>query len=232
MVNLHAHLLGDVLQGASVPSLLARLFQAHERPDLVAQIRIGFPDDFESSSVASVAAKPEAPKGTENWVWDLYYAKTLYDLGTRQFSESLKQELDAWAVKWAKVLMGGLPMPSLEMLAMDKDLVLRKLLKTREEYIIDVIPGGRHTRGFDLIQTHLPKDGHQNRMAYSVLSLAHHYFITADENFTRSLPIHILAMHNYYKEIANYLELKSLLGAPFFATEKEIRWNKESMSEH
>lgn len=39
-------------------------------------------------------------------------------------------------------------------------------------------------------------------------------------------------MHNYYKEIANYHELKSLLGAPFFAIEKEIRWNKESMSEH
>ena len=52
----------------------------------VSQITIQFPIDFESTSVVSVCEKGTFPKGYENWIWDLYYAKMLYNLGENAIS--------------------------------------------------------------------------------------------------------------------------------------------------
>ena len=206
-------------------SIFGKLFK--DRETSIAQIRIAFPDDFENSWAASVVAKPEVRKGMENWIWDLYYAKTLYGLGKCPFSEGLQEELETWATKWAAVLLGELPLPPLEMLAIDENLVLGELSAAAEDYVIDVVSGNRRVKDWELIQTHLPKGGHKNRMAFSVLALTHYYFANDNAQFTRALPIHILAMHSYYREKANYDKLISVLGAPVFAVDKEMRFRED-----
>ncbi len=211
-------------------SLLGKLFKRRDVWDLVSQIRIGFPDDFESSWVASVHANPNIDRGMENWIWDLYYAKTLYELGKCSYSEGLNQDLEAWAIKWAGVLLSGLPFPPIEMLAIDQNLVLLELPTPDEEFVIDVIPGGRRTKGWELIQTRVPKGGHKNRMAFSVLAMAHYLLAESDEEFGRILPVHILAMQTYYREKASYDRMRSVLGAPSFAVEKETEFRKEVLS--
>jgi hypothetical protein len=47
----------------------------------LARVRIMFPDDFEANSSVSVIIEGTIPPDMEMWVWDLFYAKTLYTLG-------------------------------------------------------------------------------------------------------------------------------------------------------
>ena len=209
-------------------SLLGGLYKGFNASGSVARIRTGFPDDFESSSVVSVLTKQSVPNGAENWVWNLCYANALFVLGKCECADDLNNTLEEWATEWAAALVGGSPLPPLETLAIDKDLELRPVLKNAEEYVIDVISSGERTEGFEMIQTRLPDGGgHQNRIAYAVVALAHYFMAEADEGFSRMLPVHILAMNTYYRKQADYDQVESILGAPSFAMRKETRIRDE-----
>ena len=50
-----------------------------------AQVLIQVPSNFESTLIVSVEEEGPMPNGFENRIWDLYYAKTLYNLGEMQY---------------------------------------------------------------------------------------------------------------------------------------------------
>lgn len=180
----------------------------------VARVNIDFPGDFETSSVVSVVVQGRIPVGMEIWIWDLYYAKTLFNLGRCEGAEGVKTQLETWAEEWVTVLMSGLPMPP-ELLILDQDLVLSSTSISRAEvYRIDVMA---REKEWPLIQTHLPSQGFQNRAAYSVLAFAQ-YLIDRDRTqFAREFPLHVLAMRKFYSEVKPYTQLASVLGAPTHA---------------
>jgi hypothetical protein len=191
----------------------------------VTQITIQFPIDFESTSVVSVCEKGTFPKSYENWIWDLYYAKMLYSLGENAISDGLKEQLENWADHWVGPLLSGLPLPQ-EALILDYDLKLvgDTLIGEPEEYRIDIIESND---GWPTIQTYLPKNGFQNRAAYSVLAFAQ-YLIDMDKNyFARELPIHLIAMKRFYTDTKPFTSIRSVLEAPTYAVNSALKTIKK-----
>ena len=192
-------------------------------PKTIATVRIAFPHDFESSSVVSLLVEGRLPAGMEIWIWDLYYAKTLFNLTRCQAAEGLKAQLEAFAQERVAVMASGLPV-SPELTVLDPDLVLSSTPTAHAEtYRVEV------TRGKDwpLIQTHLPTQGFQNRAAYSVLAFAQ-YLINRDRTmFAREFPVHVLAMRQYYLEVQPYDQLRSVLGAPIHAIKSATSFFKD-----
>ncbi len=190
-----------------------------------AQILIQFPSEFESTSLVSVIVEGLIPKGFENWIWDLYYAKTLYNLGKNAISNGLKEQMESWAEQWAELLLSGLPLPQ-EALNLDPELRLidDKLDDDCEEYIIDILePDGK----WPIIQTYLPNNGFQNRAAYSVLALSQHLINKDKEYFARELPIHLMAMKRFYSDVKPYTAMRSVVEAPTQAVNSALELFKE-----
>lgn len=189
-----------------------------------ARVDIQFPDDFETSSRVSILIEGAIPNGIEIWIWDLYYAKTLFNLGRCEATERLKSQLETWAEERVTIHMSGLPLPP-EALVLDPDLVLStKPFARAETYRIDVLA---HDRNWPTIQTHLPSGGFQNRTAYSVLAFAQ-YFIDRDrQHFAREFPVHVLTMRKYYSEVNPYTKLASVLGAPTHAINTTLQLFKD-----
>ena len=181
-----------------------------------AQVLIQFPSNFESTLIVSVQEEGPMPIGFENWIWDLYYAKTLYNLGENAISNGLKEQMEEWAEQWAGALLSPLPLPE-EALILDLDLTLldKKLNGEYEEYRVEIIKSNRE---WPTIQTYLPNKGFQNRVAYSVLALAQ-YLINKDKkhNFSRELSIHLLALKRFYANHKPYTSMRSVIEAPTFA---------------
>ena len=191
---------------------------------LVARVSIQFPDDFETSSTVSILVEGTIPHGMEIWVWDLYYAKTLFNLGRCEVADGMKTQLEAWAQESATVLMLGLPLPP-EAFVLDPDLVLSlKPISRAETYGIDVLA---RDGGWPMIQTSLPFRGFQNRAAYSALALAQ-YLIDRDRpQFAWELSAHVVAMRKYYSDVKPYTQLASVLGAPTQAVNSALKFFKD-----
>ncbi len=173
----------------------------------------------------SVHVKGLLPKGFENWIWDLYYAKTLYNLSKNAISNGLKVQLENWAEQWAAPLLSGLPLPQ-EALVLDSEinLVDYKHGSKNEEYRIDII---EIEDEWPTIQTYLPNNGFQNRAAYSVLAFAQ-FLINRDSTyFARELPIHLLAMKQSYSDAKPYTSIKSVLEAPVYAVNSAMKTFEE-----
>lgn len=190
----------------------------------IARVSIQFPDDFETSSSVAILVEGTIPHGMEIWVWDLYYAKTLFNLGRCKVADGMKAQLESWAEEWVTVLMSGLPLPP-EAFMLDSDLVLSaKPISRAEAYGIDVLA---RDRSWPTIQTHLPSRAFQNRTAYSALALAQ-YLIDRDRRyFARDLPVHVLAMRNYYSDVKPYTQFASILGAPTQAINSALELFKD-----
>ena len=180
------------------------------------KVLIQFPSNFESTSIVSVQEEGPMPNGFENWIWDLYYAKTLYNLGENAISNGLKEQMEGWAEQWAGALLSPLPLPE-EALILDLDLTLidKNLDGEYEEYRIEIVDSNS---AWPTIQTYLPNKGFQNRAAYSVLALAQ-YLINKDKPrvFAPELSIHLLALKRFYANHNPYTSIKSVIEAPTFA---------------
>ncbi len=199
------------------------IFKKHVTPE--AQVFIQFPENFESTSAVSVRVEGSLPKGFETWIWDLYYAKTLYNLSKNAISNGLKEQLESWAEQWVSLLLSGLPLPK-EALFLDSEinLISYKQGSENEEYRIDIIETKDE---WPTIQTHLPINGFQNRAAYSVLALAQ-FLINSDSTyFGRELPIHLLAMKQFYADTKPYTSIKSVLEAPVYAVNSAMKTFEE-----
>ena len=197
-----------------------------KRKQVLSRVEIAFPSDFESSWLVSVVEEPPLPEDFNNWVWDLFYAKTLYELGINPISQGLRAQLEAWAEQWVIPCFGAIPLPP-EGLTVDDDLrlVSSRLETGSEAYVLEVISGKpslRNPKGWPLIQSYLPSRGYQNRMASAVLALAQHLLARDEEAFGRMLPIHILAMRKYYREVEAHDKLRAVPAAPVFAVNTEM----------
>lgn len=190
----------------------------------LAKVSIQFPDNFETSSEVSLLTEGRIPSGMEIWIWDLYYAKTLFNLGRSEAAEGMKAQLEMWAEEWVTVLMSGLPLPT-EALVLDPDLILSaNSIPRAEAYRIDVIPG---KSDWPMILTYLPSQGFQNRAAYSVLAFAQHLINLDRLHFGREFPVHVLAMRKYYSDVKPYSQLASVLGAPTHAINSAMELFKD-----
>ena len=139
--------------------------------------RFEFDLNFETTSVMAIIEDGYIEEIHYAWVWDLYYAKTLYVLGNNSFSVGLKSNME----KWAEPLVVGLGFPikvseDMGLLILDKDLKLSGTsLKTKDQdsYSLEV-----YQKQSDLLfsQTYQSTTSYQNRFAYSVIALGQ-YFI-------------------------------------------------------
>jgi len=187
----------------------------------IAQVFIQFPEDFESTSAVSVCVEGLLPKGIENWIWDLYYAKMLYNLGKNEISNGLKEQLENWAEQWTAILLSGLSLPQ-EALVLDSEINLidYKLGSESEEYRIDIIETKNE---WPTIQTYLPNNGFQNRAAYSVLAFAQYLINRDSAYFARELPIHLLALKRFYTDHKPYSSMRSVVEAPTYAVNAAMK---------
>jgi hypothetical protein len=189
-----------------------RLFSRSKPSAPLARVSIQFPNDFETNSSVSVIIEGVIPPQMEAWVWDLFYAKTLYTLGRCGVADGMKGSLESWATR--AFLLTAAPLQD-ERIMFDPEMILsRTPLPSKEVYQIDVLPG---KRGWPTILTHLPGGGFQNRHAYSVLALGQYLVDALGHNFTCELAANILEMQKYYADVAPYSKLSSLMGAPTHA---------------
>lgn len=176
-----------------------------------------FDPNFETNSVVSVIEKGCLEDEYQAWIWDHYYAKTLYVLGNSDISISLKNHLEKWA---EQVISGlGFPLELIEergLLLLDKDMqLINHPLGSinKDVYLLEVFQKGNE---WPHIKTHLSHKGYQNRLAYTVIVLCQ-YFINKNKEFVKEVPLHILSMRKYYSSIKPSTDLKSTIEAPIFA---------------
>lgn len=177
-----------------------------------ARVRIAFPENFEQMSTVAIEVEGRIPEGMEVWVWDLYYAKTLFNLGSCEASNGLKAELELWAERLTVTNTSGLKIAGES--DIDPELILLRSAPAKSEtYVIEVLS---RPNSWPLIQTRLPSGGAQNRAAFSVLALAQ-YLAKNDQRASQEIPLHILGMRQYYKDVQPYTKVDAMLGAPTHA---------------
>jgi hypothetical protein len=196
-------------------SILHKLFS-----NKVASFRFEFDHEFEATSIVSIIESGSLETAYCAWVWSLYYAKILYVLGKSEISTGLMNHLGKWAEPLAAAL--GFPVALAEEMGLqvlDKEMqITDKILKTDGDvYLLEVY----QKNNWPYIQTSQSTSGFQNRLAYSVLVLGQ-YFIKKNREFIRELPLHILSMKKYYREVRPFTEMKSTLEAPAFAIKKSM----------
>lgn len=179
--------------------------------------RFEFDLNFETNSVMTIIEDGYIEEINYAWVWDLYYAKTLYTLGNNSFSVGLKNNME----KWAEPLAVGLGFPieaseDMGLLILDKDLKLSDTsLKTNDQdnYSLEVY---QKQSDLPFIQTYQSTTSYQNRFAYSVIALGQ-YFINKSKYFAKEIPLHILSMRKYFSDMRPFTEIRSTIDAPAFA---------------
>lgn len=186
--------------------------------------RFEFDLNFETTSVMAIIEDGYIEEIHYAWVWDLYYAKTLYTLGNNSFSVGLKNNME----KWAEPLVVGLGFPikvseDMGLLILDKDLKLSGTsLKTQDQdnYSLEVY---QKQSDLPFIQTFQSNTGYQNRFAYSVIALAQQ-FINKSRYFAKEIPIHILSMRKYFNDVRPFTDMRSTIEAPTFAIKDSMEF--------
>jgi hypothetical protein len=200
--------------------------------NVVASISFGFPTDFETTYRVSVSEKGAFPEGFENWIWDLFYAKALHAIGKGGISDRLKSQLETWAEEHIAVLLSGFPVPTKVFLTLDQDLSITCDATGVDEQVYELViienrPSRRNPKAWPTIETRFSRRGFQNRFASAVLALAQN-LMAEDVYFTRMLSLHILSMKSFYDEKWGHSSIRSVVGAPVFAVEKEIEWGRNA----
>lgn len=193
-------------------------------------LKFEFDRNFEANSSVSIIENEPLDKIHYSWVWSLYYAKTLYILGSGKLSEGLKTHFE----QWAEPLAAGLAFPlqfseDMDLLVLDRELKLTDKISNPDKdiYLLEVFQKQDY-RPF--IQTFQPINGFQNRLAYSVIALGQ-FFINNCEEFAREIPINILAMKKYYQEIKPFTRIKSTTEAPKYAIKESAEMFAELADE-
>ncbi|HQU15857.1 MAG: hypothetical protein B7Z66_03190 [Chromatiales bacterium 21-64-14] len=189
---------------------------------------IGFSRQAQEPEVVSVTEQDELAEFEQVWVWDLYYAKTLYELGDSAVAMDLRESLDGWAVQMASKAF--LPMRKIEQAGLHRlhpDLTVTTApALDGEVYRVEV---ARPEGEWPLIHTQGPEPGAAQRKAYSVIALAEYFFLK-NKLFRREVALHVLAFRKYYTDGRAHTEPVSMVEAPLFAVNKALEFF-ESMQE-
>ena len=197
------------------------------KKEKVITYKFEFDSDFEINSVVSLIEEGSLEEGFKVWVWDLYYAKTLYVLSNNEISKVLKKTIE----KWAEPVISGIGFPpeignEMGLLVLDKDLQLTKKAlgtKNKDVYLLEVFQKGNN---WPYIQTYQPTKGYQNRLACSVIALGQH-FINESKNIAKEMSLHVLSMKKYYHETNPFTSIRSTIGAPSFAIKESMEFFNE-----
>lgn len=188
----------------------------------VATFSFEFDPDFESNSTMAVRESGLLDQAYYNWVWSLYYVKTLYTLGNSTISVGLKDCLEQWAERLAPGM--GFPLQVSEemgLCTLDKELRLVNELRNpdKDVYLLGVL---QRQNKWPYIKTSQSGKAYQNRFACSVIGLGQ-YFINKNTDFTRELPLHILSARKYYRENRPFTDIKSTTEAPAFVIRESMK---------
>ena len=180
------------------------------------RIRIEFPSNFESTSTVCVVEDVRVPEMSEIWIWSLYYAKQLFNLGRCPHSEGLRETLHNWALENIEESLGGFPGGFTNI---DKEIkLIGGPVPQSEKYELKVISKGENLPS---IKTDAPLNALQNRAAYSVIALAEFFARTRNVN---AVPFVILKLHEYFLNQGDYTELRTLSNGPLYALDSFIRF--------
>lgn len=190
-------------------------------------LHIGFSDALDEQNTVAVMEEGELPEYLQVWIWDLYYANVLHNLGDNEVSAQLRTTLD----NWAGGVVSGVFAPEHKLrgeglLDIDPKMNLADTLAedTREVYRIELAPGGEND--WPEIRVDSSVERTPNHMAASTIALAQ-YFQARNANFARELPIHVLAMRKFYEDERPATDQESLMEAPLFALNKAMKFFQE-----
>jgi hypothetical protein len=189
-------------------------------------IRIHFDTHFHETRKVLVAEDGTVSEHEQVWLWDLYCAHTLFELGADTASARLQQQLTEWAVNAAgKAFSPNEELRQAGLFVIDPALALSDKLDASSACVIEIAiepqpqswPGMRVT---------VPDDLDADRRAASVLALAQH-FLQSNPLFVRELPIHILALKKFYADALPATDPASVAQAPVFALNKAMQFYQD-----
>lgn len=186
-------------------------------------IRIHFDTHFPNNRKVLVAEDGPVAEHEQVWLWDLYCAHTLFELGADKASAQLQERLTEWAVNAAsKAFSPTDELRQAGVFTLDPALVLSDKLDVSSACLIDIAiePQAGSWPG---IRVTVPEDLDTDRRTASVLALAQ-YFLRTNPLFVRELPIHILALKKFYADTLPATDPASVAQAPAFALNKAMEF--------
>lgn len=188
------------------------MFGMFKRRGLLSRIAIRIPDSFEENQRLAVIPSARLDDVYVPVVWAFYYAKMLFNLGECVAAEGMKAQLEAWAEPCAIPAATGLPLLE-DMRVIDSEITLAPIEagEVTEDYALDVLA---EKDGPPVITTKIPRRGHQNRMAVTVIALAQHFIDEYDDSTGGQIALYTLAMRKHYATLAPYKSIKALVAVP------------------
>lgn len=190
-------------------------------------IRIHFDTQFHNNRKVLVAEEDGAIAEHEQvWVWDLYCAHTLFELGTDAVSAQLQERLTEWAVNAAgKAFSSAEELRQARVLTLDPALALSGKVDATSGCLIEIAIEPQ-PQAWPAIRVTVPDAVDADRQAASVVALAQ-YFLQSNPLFVRELPIHILALKKFYADTLPATDPASVQQAPAFALSKALQFYQD-----
>lgn len=189
-------------------------------------IRIHFDTNFPNNRKVLIAEDGPLAEHEQVWLWDLYCAHMLFDLGTDPASAQLQERLTEWAVNAAsKAFSSADELRQAGVFTIDPAIALSDKVDASSACLIDIAiePQPQSWPG---IRVTVPDNLDADRNAASVLALAQH-FLRSNPLFVRELPIHILALKKFYADMLPATDPASVQQAPAFALNKALQFYQD-----
>lgn len=152
----------------------------------------------------------EIPDARHAWIWSLYYAKVLYELGSTSAGLGLKGLLEAWAMATATV-RSSTRAPLAAPYPIDPNLKL--VGQSSRGWVVFQVDVSNGTDGWPVIVTRRTSKGIEDLAASSVVALGQSLIKIGWEDADYELALCVLGMQQFYAE-APVTDPRSLIEAP------------------
>ena len=183
--------------------------------------KLTLPQDLSAEPVISVQETGDLPEYGQVWVWDMWLAQTLFELGGDVAAEELKEILDLWAVNMSsKIHQPYEHIRSKGHTDIHKELSVGEVENPGREIQIAVTGSAQD---MPTVTVEYPEGLSSREKSMAVIALAQ-YFVDRNELFAKELPIHVLAFRKYYSDVRLHTEAESVEEAPLFAIQKALEY--------
>ncbi len=184
-------------------------------------ITISVPGDYPTTSMVAVHEAGQLPEYGQVWVWDMYFAQVLFELGECPEADELKEILDIWAVNMSsKIHQPFEHIKNKGHTRIHSDLDIAEAVEDAG-YIELTIHGD--AREMPRVTVSYGQSVTPSAKCAAVIALAQ-YFVDKNELFAKELPIHVLAFRKYYSDIKPHTAHESVEEAPLFAIQKALEY--------
>lgn len=184
-------------------------------------ITISIPEDYPTTSMVAVHEQGQLPEYGQVWVWDMYLAQVLFELGECREADELKEILDIWAVNMSsKIHQPYEHIKNKGHTRIHSDVQIGEAVEGAGS--IDLTIHG-DAREMPQVTVRYGDSVKPAAKCAAVIALAQ-YFIDRNELFAKELPIHVLAFRKYYSDIKPHTEQESVEEAPLFAIQKALEY--------